>query len=372
MSRSGMAIMAGSGYAAGVPKQRSSRLGAMAAIMGGAALAIGMLPGTASAAAPLVQFDANYNDCAIYGIGPRLTTIKVSWKDADGTFKHVQTVKSKANGMWQTTCDPDESVEKGDVFLARIGTKSRQFVVPPLNVRIDRVTDTISGKAPADTQLKIDLPTKGSKDATSDGGGAYSYNASLAGEDLIGSQWITTSFTTASGDVVERSLQVPYVLAYRGRALIKMVGRPGSIMQVDLQRAASTIGSVRCALGPTGTCWLSFTDDDGHTVKVQADDVIAIQGISDGSFVVRNITVSGVPTTDVISGSCDTNRATPWYLEAYRPVGAGFVSRAGTTTTAGTFSRDVTSKYDLRSGDKVFAECQSPAGDWIARFITVP
>ena len=53
-------------------------------------------------------------------------------------------------------------------------------------------------------------------------------------------------------------------------------------------------------------------------------------------------------------------------------LGNGSVTRSGWTTGNGSVTKDVTSSYDLRSGDKLEFECMVPSGDWVNRRITVP
>jgi hypothetical protein len=244
--------------------------------------------------------------------------------------------------------------------------------VPRLGFRIDRVTDEIAGKGPESTTLHLSLPG-GGDDVTTAADGSFSYDASGI-VDLIGSQWVAVSYDTASGDIVYRELQVPFVTVWRGRADIYMKGRPGSMVSVALGDGPTSHSRsrVECRVGPTGGCWLQFTDDDGHMVRARTNDHVESDVATDADFLIPAVSVKGVTSTDVISGTCLAGESSPFWFEAYRPAGKGYVSRGGMTTSAGTFSRDVTSKLDLRSGDKIYAECQLPAGDWVARFITVP
>lgn len=337
-----------------------------------AGLVLTVLPAATSAAPPLVRFRADYNDCVVSGIGPASTTIKITWKDRDGSLKHVQTVKSKASGSFKTTCDYDEQVERGDLFIARIGSKSRTFTVPRLGYRIDRVEDRIWGKAPDATAVRVIVPGF-SYDPTVSGG---EFTVDTSGDvDLLGSAWVTVFYETPAGDIVQREQQVPYLSIPRGRADVFMVGNPGRLTEVELWDASMVAlqSSVHCALGPTGECWLRFTDEDGHLVHTQTGDRVRATSIgSDADWAIPPVTVSGIVSTDVLKGTCLAGSSSPYWVEAYRASGSGYVSRSGMTSAAGTFSKDVTSNYDLRSGDKVYLGCRLWTGDWVSRFITVP
>lgn len=339
----------------------------VAAIVG--ALCLGVLPAATSAAGPIARFTANYNDCSVYGVAAPNRTIKVTWKDSDGSLKHVQTVTSKANGTFRTTCDDDELVERGDTFTAKIGTTSRSFTVPRLGFWIDRDSDQIQGKTLSSTTVRVAWPT-GVAEVNTESDGSFSYDAS-GDTDLIGSDWVKVSFESTAGDLVLRWLQVPFVTVFRGRAGIFLRGRPGATIEAQLLDGSTTRAEVDCRVGTSGGCSLSFIDEDGHLVPARAGDRVVSTDIG-ADFIIPEVTVKGAIGTDVISGTCLAGTSSPFYVEAYRPSGPGFASRSGTTTASGTFSRDITSSMDLRSGDKIYAECQLPSGDWVARFITVP
>lgn len=349
----------------------SHRRGWIGALVG-ASLALTMTPGIVSAATPWVRFGADYNGCSVYGVGPRSTLIKVTWKDSNGSLKHVQVVKSKTNGAFQTTCDYDEQVERGDVFTAKVGTRTRSFTVPALKIGIDRVTDVVSGRGPANTTLTIGLPDSDTMEVLTTGDGSYDQDVTSV-HDIIGYDLVSVSYATGDGDVVYRALRAPFVMVYRDRADVRMGGRPGRLMTVELYDPTVLKSDVDCAVGPTGGCWLQFTDEDGHMVRTRAGDRVTAPSIaSDLDFIVPAVTTKGVPSTDVLSGTCLAGQSSPYYVEAYRPSGGASVSRSGVTSAMGTYRKDVTSSYDLRSGDKLFSECMLPSGDWVAKLITVP
>lgn len=345
----------------------------LAAALGAALLGAGALPLTASAA-PSIVFGASLTDCVVYGAGPALKTIKVTWKDADGTLKHVQTVKSDSKGRFHTTCDRWEQVERGDVFSAKIGTNpARTFTVPGLGLRIDRADDIVSGKGPASTDLSISLHGIGNPITTTTApDGTYSVDTTST-VDIVGSSVVTVWFTTPNGDYVERAMQTPYLAVYRGRATVFMQGRPGSTVDVQLYDGPTKLANVDCTLDQTGTCWLQFTDGDGHPVKVRVGDRIVSTDIAaDADFIIPAITVSANAGTDVVAGTCDPAGSSLYYVTAWRPVGSAEITRTGMTNGSGKYSVDLTARYDLRAGDKVLQQCATDAGDWIERQITVP
>ena len=359
----------------GTSRHRSrSGLRALTVAVAAAGLCLGMVPTVASATAPQVLFVASITDCTVSGAAPANKTIKVTWKDSDGSLKHVQTVKSSATGFFQTTCDDSEQVERGDVFTAKIGSSPpRSFTVPALGFHIDRVADTITGKGPALTDLTMafdGVPT--TLTTTTLGDGTFDYDAH-GKVDIIGAGRVTVSFKAGQGDIVQRSLQAPYLAAYRGSADIYMLGRPGSVVEVQLFNGSTNLADVDCTVGPTGGCWLTFTDADGHPVRAQTGmRVVSTDIASDADFVIPNVTVTGTPSSDVISGTCLTGNPGAYYVTAWRAAGSGSVSRSGTTNAQGKFSTDVTARFDLRSGDKILEECGLATGDWIERRITVP
>ena len=226
------------------PASHRSRSGfrVLTAALGVSLLGAGLLPMAASAAATF-HFAARLTDCAVYGVGPASKAIKVTWKDADGTLKHVQTVTSDARGNFRTTCDRWEQVERGDVFSAKVGSNpARTFTVPGLSVRVDRAEDTVSGKGPASTDLNIEVSGITDPVTTSTAGdGTYNVDTTSA-FDITGSNTLTVWFLTPGGDYVDRSLQTPYRVAYRGRSSVVMQRRPGTTVDVPpgaLPRAVS-------------------------------------------------------------------------------------------------------------------------------------
>ncbi len=342
------------------------------------ALLVTAVPAAVSAAPLGIRFGAGIGDCNFSGsnAGNRQTILLV-WKDKDGNLKSPQTVKSDKHGNWNGRCDSNEVVEVGDTIKATIGTKSRTFQVPELTVDVDRVTNVVSGLGPANDSVSLyaySSNNNANQDVSTDPSGAYSYDFTSQ-LDITGDGWAEADWSSPSGDYVYAYGNAQYVQVWEGRAPYRsgyVEARPGQAVSVDLldgslvQKASSSGTANRY-----GYVNIDFLDANGNVVQALAGDTIdATDVASDATWVLPAISVSGVASTNRVSGTCLPND--DYYFEAYSPQYDRDNSFNGVADSAGNFSRNITHQMDLQSGDHIDVFCTLSTGDEVARHVTVP
>ncbi|MEA2623706.1 MAG: hypothetical protein QOH61_2616 [Chloroflexota bacterium] len=365
-------------------KSRRAVRGALFVLVA-AGLLVAMLPATVSAAPSAIKIFAQMGDCGWYGDSAgNKQTIVFLWKDADGVLKSKQTLKSRANGSYDTACDYGEAIEPGDTIKATIGTKTHTLTVPTLTLEANRDSNTVSGFGPDGSTVDVSwLQVTGFYNAANshavteptDVSGAYSHDftgdGDMKGWDRAGVRW-----WNAHGDSVYLDRQVPTLQVWVGRpdgASLWGNANPGTAVAVTLEDSTHVVkGSV--ATGADR--WNHFEGDfigyhGGRPRAIAGDYVDATAGIgSDAAWQLPSISITANVNTDKVSGICRPNDG--WEVDAFSNTANRYGFDAGITTGTGAFNTDLTSQMDLRHGDKVNVYCKMPSGDVSMRHITVP
>ena len=103
-----------------------------------------------------LHFDVAINSACVAGVASDKVSVKVTWRDNDGSLKARGTTKSNGSGRFRY-CSPDHGIEAGDVLTGKVGTVSRSLTVPRLSVRADRVLDRVTGRAPAGARVTVGI-----------------------------------------------------------------------------------------------------------------------------------------------------------------------------------------------------------------------
>ncbi len=360
----------------GLHSWRPARLWTAVIICG---LLAALLPATA-VAAPKVTVQLCIGCYSLSGQGPANTNIAVLWKSSAGDVRQKVTVKSNAGGHWSTPdLIYDFEVTPGDTVKATIGTWTRTFTVPRLSLRLDRPSGVASGRGPANTSLDLYLGTTGDcYDAavTTDALGAFSHDFGADGAVVDGRSGASVRWRNASGDSVSMDVSAPRIGFYRGMSGVWGWASPGMHIDVELlDTSMAPNGEARLTPDRDGYAWTDFLDADGMTVSPATGDHVQarLTGAPDpfADIVVPAVSITGVARTDVVTGTCVV--AADFWAEASAPNWSRDFWWSSHLGAGKSFSRDITAKMDLRSGDRLYLSCTLPtAGDWVDRIALVP
>ncbi|MCY7418537.1 MAG: hypothetical protein LH650_08590 [Chloroflexi bacterium] len=306
-------------------------------------------------------------------------SVKITWKDNDGSVKARGTTKSNTSGQFRY-CRLDQGIEAGDVLTGKVGTIARSLTIPRLSIRADRPQDHIVDRAPADSTVTVgvqywmginpqqhrtmQVPGDGTFDVLTDG---------FAGGDDAFVRW--RSNATSNAHRVTRWLTVPFVAVWVNRNFFYGSGRPGHKALVGMVPSGSDVplGDATVAPRPWGSFVGDFLDDDGHLVRVRAgQEIRAFDVAANAYFGVLAVTAFANPSTDRVTGNCGSNSMLHYYIEAYSPSGSRYGLAVGVTGSSSAFSKDLTSRLDLRSGDTVNVQRRLGSGDQVGKMFIVP
>jgi hypothetical protein len=340
---------------------------------GSASLAVLLLaalaPLSAAAAGP-PPFIGRIGDCQVNGNGPLSQSVAFTWRAANGRLKSRQTVMTDPGGEWQSRCEPEERVESGDRLSRTISGVTKKLTVPTLTVKVDRITDVVSGRAPAGSALHIEIFGRlgnAFHDLTVGGSGTYSQDFTVD-QPIFGSDDITVEWQNAAGSRIDVETQAPHVVVYRGESQFQVVTSAGKAVTVQLLDGATVVGT-GTATGPTFSG--DFLDAHREPVVVKAGDTVKAPLVaSDADFVVPAVTLAVNTATDVLSGTCLPDGQ--YLMHVNRRNNDVSDEFGGIADGAGHVSVGFTGFIDIKSGDKARLECHTPAGDIVVRRLTVP
>jgi hypothetical protein len=218
-----------------------------------------------------------------------------------------------------------------------------------LTVEVDPDADTISGEAPPNTDIQLDIWDHGRFYVQSDGSGDYSFDASAVGIDLEAGMEGRVRYWTDKGHQVEARLGVPFLRVNQTHDWMEGYAVPNATVNLTVTRGSSTF------LGSTtadGSGWFyiegwEFTPE----LDIQVDDLVEMSSHS----VYRSLTVvamTGTPdiSAETISGNIDTaGDGDPVRIDIWVS-GAGSVHT--TTDSSGHYDTDLDS-WDLKTGHQL-------------------
>ncbi len=362
-----------------LPRVMTSSLRVLGVSIAAGALLVTAVPAAVSAAPLGIQFSIGMGNCDMRGWNAgNKQAILLVWKDSGGDLKSTQKVKSDKHGNWYSNCDYNEQIEAGDTIKATIGTKSRTIHVPQLSVAVDRVTNVVSGYGPPNDTVSLYVytsDTSANQDVSTDPSGQYSFDFTSQ-LDIKGQDYAEADWYSPSGDDIYSYANAQYVQVWEGRApdqdAAYVQAQPGEAVSVHLLDGSLV---EKASFSGTGNRYGSlegdFIDASGNVVRALAGDTIdATDVASDATWVLPAISVSGVASTDRVSGTCVANSR--YDFEAYSSFANRYASYSGVTDSSGNFSRKITSQMDLQSGDHIDVYCTLPTGDQVDRHVTVP
>jgi hypothetical protein len=335
-------------------------------------VAIGSLAVGASAAAPLsVVFHATQSRC-VGGVSNHTLTA-LSLYDGDNALDiAVDITRNASTGRFQA-CFPTGVVDHGLTLIASSNFGPVSYTVPDLTVRIDRVTDKVSGHSHTHhsvtvraydcvIQVGVSCPRVATRTTLVSASGHYSADMTSA-FDLRGTDKVTVTDTSSHGDTWQVFRYVPYVLAYSGITMVQGIMNPSQAATFRLKdHPGGTILDTQPATGDVGFGnFLSF-----FVVQIRAGRQVTGDFASDA-----RVTLPSTHTTFEISHGdqlihtrCLPNRPMRVYWQGTHQHGVQRIadSHGRATVNLSTAESD---HFRLPIGAAVNTICQTPAGDLI-------
>jgi hypothetical protein len=321
-------------------------------------------------------------DCQFLGeLAGANKTVKIEWRDADGSLKSKHSVKSNSAGQFLTKCELLEEIESGDTLKTTIGTASAPLLtIPRLTALIDRVDDTITGFTTPNKQIGVELITydgafEPSNDyvsnAVSGPNGAFTFDASTA--NIMGYDEAYLFWENARGDLVIRTAVAEGMTVWIGRAFTSVVGKPGTSVAIELKDGVDVIGRTGGYLWE-GDNGFYFFDEDGERARAGVGDDVTADFAADADFTLPSITAVISKTADRVTADCGLGPGIGVLVQVYARDGAGLRERVGLTNGSGDFVANFAAAptHNVVAGDKVDVYCKLASGDIVARRFTVP
>jgi hypothetical protein len=208
------------------PMRRWHVAGAAAAM---AAIAVGSLATGAAAADPMsVTFQATYSGC-VHGTSNR-DLAALTLLDHDTVVDNALPFTVHGNGKFEA-CFPTGIVDSGLTLVAFDPTAhTDSFTIPPLSVRVDRVTDVVKGRSRANHALTIRVydcdfvagkvcPKVATRTVSTDSAGLYRTDLTHA-FNIRGLDSLTATYANSHGDTWKIFQTAPYFRSFVGTSLV--------------------------------------------------------------------------------------------------------------------------------------------------------
>ena len=332
-----------------------------------------LAPAPAAGGAFVLTFSTQIGStCAQVSGGPVSTLHVVSLYTAEMELKDRVRVTSSESG-YVSACFTDQ-VASGDRLRASVSGTTRTVTVPKLSLTIDRVTDVLSGVAPAGADLQFSAYKYAGLTSTSEQRYAYA-TANAAGSYSVD---ISSTFNLIGGDYVYGSVSVGsdyytvsntagYVHVLRASPLIDGVLGQSRSATITLMTATNAVRARAVVVGESATGSFNgrFITTTGIPVNARLGDKVSGSFASDAAFTIPDVRVSADAATDVVTGKCPPSRS--YKLFARRANYSQQVTRTGTSGPTGVFTRDLTGSLDIVAGDVLEVWCKLPTGDQVGR-----
>ena len=332
-------------------------------------------PGVVAAASIPTSFDVNVGSKCVFEFGAANSSFTFVWKSAGGGLVTRHSVSTDENGFWRA-CAKGHVLTTGDTLKAMDGTNTHVFTVPRMTLIVNRVHDTVLGKAPAGAtvgvycQVRDALPTdegcgwQTAVVADDLGNWSVQFPSDLTGGARFFARWDAPDGDRVSVFAQAGSVQVelgsPSVTgAYRANAKTKVVLYDGSMQVKAIARVTGDAFD--------GTFTGKFRATDGSLVQVEPGDTVAGGVASDSYFVVPAIDAMASAATDEVAGQC-ANAVAPYDLSMIRLYRTGLVRGWAVEPAVFDFNFrhvDWVDPVNVRLGDRIVVSCPQTDFDWV-------
>ena len=309
------------------------------------------------------------------------TFVKAVVRDSTGETKIRTAATVDAQGSWNACIDLSaEPIGSGDkIRLLDFETgQTLNFTIPRVTMTVNRVTDVVSGTAPAGMKLTVeaadsqgilfgDQPYDLIKHVTTSSGGTWSHNFGSNGINLIGGAQLEVRESLKSGNVlIYRDMYVPGVQITLGSSEFFGFIAPYKHIGIKLDQGGNRVATGD-AVGADVSSGFDgrFVDAQGELYRVAGGEMFHAPALgSDASWRIPEINGTANAQSDVVTGTCFAND--PFVVEA-----GLFAFASGTSDSNGNFSSDLTDTGGIAHGDAVLIACLSSGGDVVVQNLTV-
>lgn len=341
-----------------------------------AVLAIGLLLPAGVAAAPAqIRFDLELGSPgACIGVhSPPNETFHIVWRGAGGELK------AQISGLSEGSvaiCPDDDStfVAPGDRIKARVGNYTRNYVVPNLSLRVDRVGDVIHGTGPAGRTLIVQWSGGRFGDTVQSRGVRVAQDGTWSWPRYVsGGTNASVSWTSPNDDSLWIYGSAAYLTVTLGKAAFNGAAPPLTEVDITVENGNTSHGETTA--GPNGVFSGSFRKPNGRVDAIAPGDHISAPDVAaDMDWVVPDVQISADAATEMVTGQCGGELAA---ISLYRsghqfPRGFVLVSPGVNDEFEFDFSDPSASEYEtglesnpanVRSGDRLNVECIVETGD---------
>lgn len=332
-------------------------------------------PLAASAGSHVAVSVSLFNGC-FTGLGPPKTTVT-------GALRTPKP-KMRARDRFRTKTDTDGfflgcfdvPIHGGNSLKLNFGGKETIIHIPDMWPVIDRVGDTIKGRAKPGTDVTILIEHrksfKTSQQATfvvpADSTGHYELDTTGA-IDLKGFDQVVVLIFEGNNQFAAVAL-VPGMVVSHANSDVVLAANLGQV-NVDL---ANRHGQMKGKAGAGhligGIFFATLFDPDGSPAYATARDLVTSDLASDAHLRMPVSNLSGQARTDMVTGRCPPNAR--YELDVANFEKFTFEVFYGKADANGNIGRDVGNRMNLRRGDDLTLRCLYPTGDeWVDRDVAL-
>ncbi len=370
-------------------RQRSGHIarGSLAAIF----IVLGvtlLLPAAVTAAPAQIRFDlelAAPGACIGVYSAPN-ETLSIVWRGADGALKaNISGLSEGSVGI----CPDDDStfVAPGDRIKATVGSYTRNYVVPYLSLRVDRVADVIGGTGPAGRTLIVEWSGGRFGDTVQSRGvrvgqdGTWSLSRAVDAGATASVSW-----TSPNNDNLRIYGSSAWLTVTLGKAAFTGSAAPFTEVDITVENGTTSHGVTTAA--PNGPFSGAFRKPNGRVDAIAPGDHISAPNVAaDMDWIVPDVQIAADAATEMVTGQCaGTIAAIRLYRSGHQfPVGFVLVSPGSSSEYQDEFEFDFSdpraSDYvtgiesnaaNVKHGDRLTVECIVESGDSIVLRSVVP
>jgi len=347
-----------------------------------------LLPAAAAAAPAQIRFDLELNSpggcIGVYSAPDE--TLSIVWRGAGGELK------AKISGLSEGSmgiCPDDDStfVAPGDRITAKVGSYTRNYVVPNLSLRLDRVAGVISGTGPAGRTLIVQRGSGPFGDTVQSRGvrvgqdGTWSWSRSVGARTTASVTW-----TSPNNDNLSIYGSAAYLTVTLGKAAFNGSASPFSEVDIAVENGNTSRGLTTAA--PNGPFSGAFRKPNGRVDPIAPGDHISAPDVAaDMDWIVPDVQIAADAATEMVTGQCaGTIAAIRLHRSGHQfPVGFVLVSPGSAPGYQDEFEFDFSdpraSDYvtgiesnaaNVKHGDRLSVECFLESGDSVVLRSVVP
>ncbi len=344
----------------------------------GAGVLIGVLATPAFGANRPLSLSILLGDSCVDGLAKPNTVIKFTIEDASGSLKGRDALMTQGDGSWYGCVDFfSDGLTTGDhIKVVDYDTHQQlSYTIPRITLAVDRVSNVVSGKAPAGMRLALEAadfntPLFGKdpydivKHVTANGGGTYSHDFDTDGIDLMAAAQLELRASAQGGAIsLRRDLTVPGLFVVINQAEFGGYLRPYFPIGITLKVGGSKVATGNAVGDSSGQFDGRVIDADGELYRVVGGEWLKAPALGI-AWTVPNINGAASRHTNVLTGTCFAHE--PWVVIA------GYFGYAnGMTNGSGAFSVDLSDQGGIAKGDQVVIGCFTKAGDVVEEELVV-